>query len=125
MKFWWNCEPAAITGRLTAIHHVPVTATARVPNLDTKKVADNTLTMEPTDSPNRMKPICAVEAWSESRTAGVLVTHDAIAMPCTRNSRNWAYLRAVTMSLSQGDYTWQCKHSASVSSFETSISTAT
>jgi hypothetical protein len=54
--------------------------------------------MEPSDSPKRTSPICAVETSSRSLIAGVRVTHDDIEMPASRKTRNSACRRRRTAS---------------------------
>ncbi|MDX3569215.1 hypothetical protein PV648_07850 [Streptomyces sp. ID05-47C] len=49
--------------------------------------------MEPTDSPKRMIPICAVEAPSWSLMSGVRVTQEEIDRPGMRKRRNSAARR--------------------------------
>ncbi|MFI1850898.1 hypothetical protein [Streptomyces sp. NPDC020480] len=46
--------------------------------------------MDPTESPNRTRPMRPVEAPSRSRTSGVRVTQDAMARPGRKNRANAA-----------------------------------
>jgi hypothetical protein len=57
-----------------------------VPNLRTDGAELRIPLIDPIETPNKSKPISAVVAESESRIAGVLVTHDARAKPGTKRN---------------------------------------
>lgn len=66
----------------------PATATGRQPTLATIGPELSTPAIEPIESPSSRRPICAVEASTASRMAGVRVTHVASERPNTTKQAN-------------------------------------
>lgn len=100
--------PRPMTAMLMVISTVATPMTGREPNRPTSAPEHRMPIIEPTESPKRMSPICAVDAPSWSRTSGVRVTHDDIDRPGIRKKRNRAVrLRRVSRSIGNGlSLTW-------------------
>jgi len=85
--------PALTTPTLVTIRENPTPITGLVPKRETSRPEHRIPIMDPSDSPNRITPISAVDASSRSRMSGVRATHDASETPGMRKNRNSALRR--------------------------------
>ncbi len=77
--------PSAIVGSATTTSVDPARTTGRVPSRITSGPEERIPSIDPIERPKSTSPICAVEASSRSRTAGVRVTHADMLRPGSRN----------------------------------------
>ena len=88
---------------------MPHSTTKRAPRRTTSVPATEIPTMEPTESPAMMSPICAVLASIASRMAGVRETHVAMQRPVMKKAANraarlrWAVTVGLTAGSGQGE----------------------
>lgn len=90
----WAAAPRPMRGTLTATPNVPNAISGFAPSRANSGPEQRIPAIAPSDRPKITIPICAVEAPSKSRIAGVRVTQDDIARPGNRNNAQSAKRRA-------------------------------
>lgn len=77
--------PSAIVGSATTTNVEPARTTGRVPSRITSGPEERIPSIDPIERPKSTSPICAVEASSRSRTAGVRAAQADMLRPGSRN----------------------------------------
>ncbi len=88
--------PAPTMTTLAMTNSVASAVTGLVPNRDTNRPEQRMPAIEPTDRPNSTSPICPVDTSRRSRTSGVRVIHEDMAMPLRKKKRYSARRRRRT-----------------------------
>jgi hypothetical protein len=103
-------DPSPMVGMLSTISTVPSSMIGRVPKRATRGPELRIPAIDPTERPSSTSPTSAVEASRRSRIAGVLVTHEEILSPGTKNRAKSARRRRRASSITGLILTWTNVH---------------